>query len=122
MAFSSTIVAVYLPIVASRFTHSLTVIGVTPTGGRVSALFAPPTAERWSDRVRRRGGSRLRLVAWGTQVTAARLLTLGAALGGRAAARVPHECLAPPARTAPLHGGQTSNHQRGPSPTGPSGV
>lgn len=77
MAFSTTSVSTYLPVVARRFTGSATVIGVLIAGEGLMALFVPLLSGSWSDRFRKRGGSRLAFVIAGVPVVVASLLPMG---------------------------------------------
>jgi MFS family permease len=77
MAFSTTAVSTYLPVVARQFTGSTTVIGVVIAGEGLMALFVPLLAGSWSDHFRARGGSRLAFVIAGVPVVVAALAPLG---------------------------------------------
>lgn len=76
MAFSTTVVSTYVPVVARHATGSALIIGVIVAGEGLMALWVPLLAGSWSDRFRERGGSRLSLVAAGLPVFAAGLLGL----------------------------------------------
>jgi MFS family permease len=77
MAFSTTCVSAYLPVLARRFTGSATVIGVLIAGEGLMALFVPLLSGSWSDHFRARGGSRLAFVVAGIPFVVAALLPLG---------------------------------------------
>ena len=77
MAFATTMVSTYLPVVARGFTRSTSVIGVIIVGEGLMALWVPLVAGSWSDRVRETGGSRLGFLARGLPVAAAALVGLG---------------------------------------------
>ena len=77
MAYSTTIVSTYLPVVARSFTHSAVAIGLILAGEGLTALFIPLLAGSWSDTLRARGGSRLTFVLAGTPVAAGSLAVLG---------------------------------------------
>jgi MFS family permease len=77
MAFSTTAVSTYLPVVARQFTGSAAVIGVVIAGEGLMALFVPLLAGSWSDHFRARGGSRLAFVVAGVPVVVAALAPLG---------------------------------------------
>src|SRR5690348_1665964 len=79
MAFSTTIVSTYLPVVARSFTHSTIVIGVVIAGEGLTALIVPLLAGGWSDRFRAQGGSRLPFVLAGLPVIVVSLSALGLA-------------------------------------------
>jgi MFS family permease len=76
MAFSTTVVSTYVPVVARRQTSSALIIGVIVAGEGIMAMWVPLLAGGWSDRFRERGGSRLSLVAAGAPVFAAGLIGL----------------------------------------------
>lgn len=76
MAFSTTVVSTYVPVVARHATGSALIIGVIVAGEGLMALWVPLLAGSWSDRFRERGGSRLSLVAAGVPVFASALLGL----------------------------------------------
>jgi MFS family permease len=88
MALAITMVSAYLPVVASQFTSSATVIGVIIGGEGVMALWIPLIAGSWSDRVRTGMGRRLPFVLAGTPPMLAGLVLMGVAgsLAGIAAA------------------------------------
>src|SRR5919201_255040 len=77
MAFSTTAVSTYLPVVARKLTGSTTVIGVVIAGEGLTALVVPLLSGGWSDRLRARGCSRLGFVIAGLPVIAASLIALG---------------------------------------------
>jgi MFS family permease len=77
MAFSTTSVSTYLPVIARRFTGSATVIGVIIAGEGLMALFVPLLSGAWSDRSRARGGSRLAFVLAGVPVVVLALAPMG---------------------------------------------
>jgi MFS family permease len=77
MAFSTTAVSTYLPVLARRFTGSATVIGVIIAGEGLMALFVPLLSGAWSDRFRARGGSRLAFVLAGVPLVVLALAPLG---------------------------------------------
>jgi len=77
MAYSTTVVSTYLPVVARSFTHSAVAIGLILAGEGLTALFIPLLAGSWSDSLRARGGSRLTFLLAGTPVAAASLAVLG---------------------------------------------
>lgn len=77
MAFSTTSVSTYLPVIARRFTGSATVIGVIIAGEGLMALFVPLLSGAWSDRSRARGGSRLAFVLAGIPVVILALAPIG---------------------------------------------
>ncbi len=77
MAYSTTVVSTYLPVVARSFTHSAVAIGLILAGEGLTALFIPLLAGTWSDSLRARGGSRLTFLLAGTPVAAGSLAVLG---------------------------------------------
>lgn len=77
MAFATTSVSTYLPVVARSLTSSTTVIGVIIAGEGLTALVVPLLSGVWSDHFRARGGSRLGFVAAGMPLVVASLVTLG---------------------------------------------
>lgn len=77
IAFSTTAVSTYLPVLARRFTGSATVIGVIIAGEGLMALFVPLLSGAWSDRFRAKGGSRLGFVLLGVPVVLLALAPLG---------------------------------------------
>lgn len=77
MAFSTTAVSTYLPVLARRFTSSTVVVGVILVGEGLMALVVPLLAGSWSDRLRARGGSRLTFLIAGAPIAAAALAALG---------------------------------------------
>lgn len=77
MAFSTTSVSTYLPVIARRFTGSATVIGVIIAGEGLMALFVPLLSGAWSDRSRARGGSRLAFMLAGIPVVILALAPIG---------------------------------------------
>ena len=77
MAYATTVVSTYLPVVARNFTHSAVAIGLILAGEGLTALFIPLLAGSWSDTLRARGGSRLTFLLAGTPVAAGSLAVLG---------------------------------------------
>lgn len=77
MAFSTTSVSTYLPVLARQFTSSTTAIGVMIAGEGLMALFVPLLSGAWSDRSRARGGSRLTFVVAGVPIVVAALVPMG---------------------------------------------
>jgi MFS family permease len=77
VAFSTTAVSTYLPVLARRFTSSTTVIGVVIVGEGLAALTVPLLAGAWSDHFRARGGSRLPFVIAGLPIVVAALAAVG---------------------------------------------
>lgn len=77
MAFSTTSVSTYLPVLARQFTASTTAIGVMIAGEGLMALFVPLLSGAWSDRSRARGGSRLTFVLAGVPVVVVALVPMG---------------------------------------------
>jgi MFS family permease len=77
MAFSTTVVSTYLPVVARSFTGSTTVIGLIIVGEGLMALVVPLFVGAWSDRFRSRGGSRLPFVLAGVPLVVGGLVALG---------------------------------------------
>jgi MFS family permease len=77
MAFSTTSVSTYLPVLARRFTGSESVIGVLIAGEGLMALFVPLLSGSWSDRFRARRGARLAFVLVGVPVVVASLAPMG---------------------------------------------
>lgn len=77
MAFTVTMVAAYLPVVARQFTSSTTVIGVLVAGEGLMALWVPLLVGTWSDQIRKRGGARLSFVAIGSPLAAAAVVVMG---------------------------------------------
>lgn len=77
MAFSSTVVSTYLPVVARRFTASEIAIGLILAGEGLTALVVPLLAGTWSDALRARGGSRLTFMLAGMPVAVCALAPLG---------------------------------------------
>jgi MFS family permease len=79
MAFSTTAVSTYLPVVARKFTGSTTVIGVIIVGEGLMALVVPLLAGSLSDRFRAHGGSRLAFMLAGLPFAVGALVVLGLA-------------------------------------------
>lgn len=77
MAYATTVVSTYLPVVARRFTHSAVAIGLILAGEGLTALIVPLLAGSWSDTLRARGGSRLTFLLVGTPIATASLAVLG---------------------------------------------
>jgi MFS family permease len=77
MAFSTTVVSTYLPVVARSFTSSTAVIGLILAGEGLTALFVPLISGSWSDALRARGGSRLTFLLAGMPVAVISLAPLG---------------------------------------------
>jgi MFS family permease len=76
VAFATTVVSAYLPVVARKQTSSALVVGMIVAGEGLTAMVVPLVAGAWSDRFRERNGSRLLLVASGTPLFALSLLGL----------------------------------------------
>jgi MFS family permease len=77
MALAITMVSSYLPVVATQFTSSATVIGVIIGGEGVMALWIPLIAGPWSDRHQTRIGRRLPFVLAGTPLMLVGLVLMG---------------------------------------------
>lgn len=77
MAFSTTVVSTYLPVLAREFTGSAIAIGLILAGEGLAALIVPLPAGAWSDQLRARGGSRLTFLLAGAPVAACALAPLG---------------------------------------------
>lgn len=77
MAYATTVVSTYLPVVARQFTHSAVAIGLILAGEGLTALVIPLLAGAWSDNLRARGGSRLTFLLVGTPIAAGALSVLG---------------------------------------------
>ncbi|HEX5225487.1 MAG TPA: MFS transporter [Solirubrobacteraceae bacterium] len=77
MAYATTVVSTYLPVVARQFTHSAIAIGLILAGEGLTALVIPLLAGTWSDTLRARGGSRLTFLLAGTPIAAGSLAVLG---------------------------------------------
>lgn len=77
MAYATTVVSTYLPVVARQFTHSAVAIGLILAGEGLTALVIPLLAGAWSDNLRARGGSRLTFLLIGTPIAAGALSVLG---------------------------------------------
>ncbi len=77
MAFSTTAVSTYLPVVARKFTASEIAIGLILAGEGLTALVVPLLAGTWSDALRERGGSRLTFLLAGMPVAVCALAPLG---------------------------------------------
>lgn len=79
MALSITAVSTYLPVVASQFTSSATVIGVIIGGEGIMALWLPVIAGSWSDRLTSPIGRRIPFVLAGTPMMVVGLVLMGLA-------------------------------------------
>ena len=77
MALAITAVSAYLPVVASQFTSSATVIGVIIGGEGVMALWIPVIAGSWSDRLTTPIGRRLPFILAGTPMMLVGLALMG---------------------------------------------
>lgn len=77
MALAITAVSTYLPVVASQFTSSATVIGLIIAGEGVMALWLPVIAGSFSDRLTTPIGRRIPFVLAGTPMMVAGLLLMG---------------------------------------------
>ncbi|HUN77553.1 MAG TPA: MFS transporter [Solirubrobacteraceae bacterium] len=77
MAFSTTAVSTYLPVVARRFTASEIAIGLILAGEGLMALVVPLIAGTWSDTLRARGGSRLTFMLAGMPLAVCALAPMG---------------------------------------------
>ena len=77
MALAITMVSTYLPVVASQYTTSATVIGVIIGGEGMMALWLPMIAGSWSDQLTTPIGRRIPFVIAGTPIMVIGLLLMG---------------------------------------------
>ena len=77
LALAITTVSTYLPVLASAFAASTTVIGVLIGGEGLMALVFPLLAGTWSDRLRTRAGGRLPFILGATPALVLALALLG---------------------------------------------
>jgi MFS family permease len=88
MALAITAVSTYLPVVASQFTSSATVIGLIIGGEGMMALWLPVISGTWSDRLTTPIGKRIPFILAGTPMMVVGLVLVGlvGALAGLALA------------------------------------